>query len=374
MTEITKPKKDSNIDHDATSNRTHEGDNLGNSALANSAVTVAGKSVSLGSSVGIGHGDLAGIDEGDHHTKGVATFVQDTQPSNPGDGETWFEPATRIYRIRDSGQWRPVPPVATTEEAITFGESDVSLSTNNTEVSGGSVDLVEGPTGNVVSRDPDDSSNSLTNRAGLVINPNTDLTGVIVTESGNTSASTAYLQDTNGNVLDSAGLSGGEATLSSSLTTGTKYYVGLDGGGSGYTQGSNNSTSFDYSGTDLDIVNGVHSMGSGGSPTSSTAYSIIDVEGVLDATDGSVTVSWDTGVPEGINSWDLATFSRTLDGETVTIDVLDGSGTVLFSDIGQNFDISTVDNSKDVQIRANLSRSNTSNNPRLDYAARRFTR
>jgi len=46
----------------------------------------------------------------------------------------------------------------------------------------------------------------------------------------------------------------------------------------------------------------------------------------------------------------------------------------LFTDIGPNFDISTIATSTNVTLRANLSRSNTANNPTLDYAGRRFTR
>lgn len=88
---------------------------------------------------------------------------------------------------------------------------------------------------------------------------------------------------------------------------------------------------------------------------------------------GDVLIEWDSGAPTGINSYDLATFRRTLDNETVTIDVEDGNGNVLFSDISQNFDISTIDTSKNVKLRANLSRNDSTNSPTLDYAARRYT-
>jgi hypothetical protein len=89
---------------------------------------------------------------------------------------------------------------------------------------------------------------------------------------------------------------------------------------------------------------------------------------------GDALVEWDTGVPADIDSWDLATYQATEGGETVTVDVEDGAGNVLFSDIGPNFDISTIDTSKNVKLRATLERNDTSNNPTLDYAARRFTR
>jgi len=92
------------------------------------------------------------------------------------------------------------------------------------------------------------------------------------------------------------------------------------------------------------------------------------------AASGELAVGWDSGVPKDIDSWDLATFQRTFDGETVTVDVEDADGNVLASDIGPNFDISSIDTGADVTLRANLSRSNTANNPTLDYVARRFTR
>lgn len=89
-------------------------------------------------------------------------------------------------------------------------------------------------------------------------------------------------------------------------------------------------------------------------------------------TSGDALIEWPT--ESDIESWDLATFQRTLDTETVTVDVEDSAGNVLFSDISQNFDISTVDTTKNVALRANLSRADTANNPTLDYAARRYVR
>ncbi|MFB6199726.1 MAG: hypothetical protein ABEJ83_02510, partial [Candidatus Nanohaloarchaea archaeon] len=44
--------------------------NVENAELANSALTVAGNTVSLGGSTGIGHGDLNGISYNDHHGVG----------------------------------------------------------------------------------------------------------------------------------------------------------------------------------------------------------------------------------------------------------------------------------------------------------------
>jgi hypothetical protein len=97
----------------------------------------------------------------------------------------------------------------------------------------------------------------------------------------------------------------------------------------------------------------------------------IDNVGLLgDATAGDALIEWDKGVPTDIFAWDVATFTRTLDNETVTVDVEDGSGTVLLSDINRNTDISSVAANTNVKLRVNLSRSDTSNNPTLDSAYR----
>jgi len=73
-----------------------------------------------------------------------------------------------------------------------------------------------------------------------------------------------------------------------------------------------------------------------------------------------------------IVSWDIATQQKTLDGETVTVDIEDESGNVLLSDIGRNVDISSIGPSTNIQFRATLQRDNTDNNPTLDFLARRY--
>jgi len=89
---------------------------------------------------------------------------------------------------------------------------------------------------------------------------------------------------------------------------------------------------------------------------------------------GNALVYWDSGSPEDINSWDIATLQKSLDNETVTVDVEDSNQNLVKSDISPNTDISDIDNTTDVRLRVNISRSDTSNSPTLDYAARRFTR
>jgi len=92
------------------------------------------------------------------------------------------------------------------------------------------------------------------------------------------------------------------------------------------------------------------------------------------ANSGDALVSFETGSPSDIASYDIATFQRTTDGETVTVDVEDSTGTVLKPDISKDTDISDIATTTDVQLRVNLSRNNTANNPTVDYIARGFTR
>jgi len=381
MTEITKPKKDSNIDHDATSNRTHEGDNLGNSALANSGVTVAGKSVSLGGSVGIGHGNLDGIDEGDHHTPGKATYVQDSAPSSPAEGETWFEPGTRIYRVYESGKWHSIPPVSTTQEVVTFGESNVNINQNKTEIASESIRLGVSRS-NTTTTPGDNTGGSGDYSRGVKINPNKDLSGVDVKISSDTgTVGEVVITDSSENILASTTgsfSSGDVARIEMSLSSGTNYYIGVYDGGNNFTYGGYDSPSYNYSGTDLDVTNGAAYMhpsdGANLTEHDWRRYTIVDVTGLVEATSGDGLVYYTNEVPDDIENWDLVTFQKEVDGETVTIDVEDDSGNTLYSDIRSNFDISTVSSSDGIRFRVNLSRNSTGNNPRCTYLARRFTR
>jgi hypothetical protein len=95
-----------------------------------------------------------------------------------------------------------------------------------------------------------------------------------------------------------------------------------------------------------------------------------DIEVEFSPTSGDALIEWDKGVPTDIFEWDVATYTATEDGETVTVDVEDGQGNVLLSDISRNTDISSIATSENVTLRVNLSRSDTSNNPTLDSAYR----
>lgn len=304
------------------------------------------------------------------------TYHQSSEPVYQ-ERATWIDPNTGILRVGydagGGGDYHPVPPVTVLDEATSFDGSDgETVSHTDTRVSGGSIELAL--VSSTSNRPADNASQNDNAKYGVIVNPNSDLTRLEAVISGsNDAVPSAYLvRDSDGTTLETVDISGkgaGETvTFTTDLSTGTDYRVLMDNNGSSWGHGEYTSPSFPYSSTHVDITSGYGA----GSSTTAEVYCWSDVTGYTKATSGSATVSW--AAPVDIESWDLATFQRTLAGETVTIDVLDGSDTVLFSDISQNFDISTVNTSKVVKIRANLSRSDTSNNPTLDYAARRHLR
>jgi hypothetical protein len=276
-------------------------------------------------------------------------------------------------------------PVRVTEEASTFTESDITLSNTNTVVSNGSVVFGQQ---NTVNAEINDFFGASSNGFGIQINPNTNISGFEIEVGAKTSgASIAFLVDTSlgpETIIEqtTGSFSTGDViAFSSTLDSGTNYNIGLYNDGDDWDVGVNNdSDATPVSGTDIDITNGVKAAHPDDGFSVSTTTDAFAIESVIttttttSATSGDALVSFDSGVPSDIISYDLATFQRTLNNGSITIDVEDSNGNVLFSDISQNFDISGVNSSKDVQLRANLSRSSTADNPTVDFLARRFTR
>lgn len=272
--------------------------------------------------------------------------------------------------IKDYRVLKDISPVRVTDEASSFTEGDVTVTHSDTELNNGSIQLRSAHEGTTASVGSGNDTQSVSDKRGVEITPNVDISGVKgATLSNSSGLTTGYLTDTSGTVLGSASISSGTFLIEHELSAGTSYYLVADAGGSSYTEGQVDPASFPYNSSDVDIVGGIYN-----GTTEHTAYAsnIKSVTSWKTYLSGSATIEWPA--PTDIEGWDLATYQRTLDGETATIDVLDGSDTVLFSDISQNFDISTVAASTNVKLRVNLSRSTTSNNPTLDYAARRYVR
>jgi len=317
-------------------------------------------------------------------TMGGVTYVQSTESSSPSEGETWLDTDNGIYRAyADLGSglaWQPIPSIQVLEEVSTFTESNINLTTNNTIVNNGSLELGQNVTTESVPGDNGEYT-TVTDGRGFQINPNYDFTSIEFTLSSYTEkADHGFVVDSNENILaeSTAEKVGGETySLTLDMTAGTNYYVGIWEQDTDIAIGYNPFTSFPTSKTAFDIQSGF----TGGHPNDgqsladdSDGWALSSITGTGPVFSGDAVVNFTNGVPDPIESWDLATFRRTFDGETVTIDIEDGSGNVLFSDIDQNFDISTVDTSKEVRFRANLSRNDSTNNPTTDYLARRFTR
>lgn len=303
---------------------------------------------------------------------GPPYYVSSNEPTDTEIGARWFDDGAGVFSLADGSRYSPVTPAYATDEAETFTESDVTITHNKTEVSNGHIELGNKPTGNLTTRPADNNTSTPTEYWGFVINPNKALEGLEFEKSANVSgADHVKLMDINENLLDTTTLTSGRGQVYADMSSGTEYILLLGNNGSSYTAGREDTGGYPYTGTDLDLTSGYIDDGTG-SKYSSSEFNFQNIEGIVATTSGDATIDW--AGPSDIASWDLATFQRTVDGETVTIDVVDSAGTVLFSDIPQNFDISTVAVSTDVRLVVNLSRASTANNPSLDYAARRWMR
>lgn len=310
--------------------------------------------------------------------------VQTSEPTYV-EGETWLNPDTGIYYAAFDGKngkgWYPIPVVRNVDEATIFDGSDgESVNTSNGVDAGGGNISLGSATGSTVSRPDDNQSDDAPVGgfwAGIGFNPNKEMTSIQFTVSSNTSNAPDFeLWDSSYNTLDSgvSGSAGNTLTLSASMSSGNKYYL-VGSTTNSETYGWYDSPNYPYTNTVLDITTGYYDDDNstrGAGDTSTEAYLVNDLVPDYKASSGNALIYW--GSPDDIESWDLATFQRTLDNESVTVDIEDSNGNVLYSDIGKDFDISSVSSSKSIRIRANLSRNSFSNNPTLDYAARRYTR
>lgn len=294
-------------------------------------------------------------------------YIQSTAPADTTAGKQWFNPSNDVLYVADGSRWVPIPPVHVLQEVSTFTESGISLANNGTRADSGSLQLGPGvapfPTMN--------STGAQTSTQGLRFVPSTSISSLAGSISDQTSGitrvrilqgtTTVATQTISGNTFSFSGLS---------LSSGTTYRLLFDNSGSSYTSAwYGGASGFPFTCSDFSVTAGEDENGN----TSTTVWYVVNSLYNAGVTSGDCVVSWNS-LPTDLKGWDLATFARTLAGETVTIDVEDGSGTVLFSDIGQNFNISTIASTTNPQFHVYLSRASTSNNPTCDYLARRFLR
>lgn len=275
-------------------------------------------------------------------------------------------------------------PVTDKDVARTFGESDLSLSLTSAIVTGESVEL--SGYGTTATRPDDDStSTDVTGAYGLRINPNSDIEGVRVEISANTGpVSEVALLDSNENILAEATngpYSAGETIdLVATLSASTTYYVSVYDSSTYDVGFHNGGGSFPYTSADVDITavaNSAHpdDGDSIGIDTANAGYAIDDVTAITgdDANSGTAYIEWP--YPDDLYAWDVATFTRTLDGETVDVFVEEAQGSPGWTEVAgpiSRGDSIPADASNDIRFRVELSRSNTSNNPTLDSIARRW--
>jgi sugar lactone lactonase YvrE len=87
---------------------------------------------------------------------------------------------------------------------------------------------------------------------------------------------------------------------------------------------------------------------------------------------GTATITFDPR--KQVYSWDIATYQKSPDNETVTVNVEDSGGNSILSNITRNEDISSISENENIKISVDLDRGDVTNNPTLDYVARRFVR
>jgi len=253
--------------------------------------------------------------------------------------------------------------IAQKDAAETFSESDLNLSLTKAAVDSGCVKL-SGTSGDVISTatlNPQASVETYSNEAGVVINPNQDLSGVRfdITVSGE---SGARLEDSDGNILSE--VSGSPPyTLEADMLAGQSYRIFA------FDDVSRISFDYDNGGTAqssaLDIT--------GGWIDGSSLYAAANyVEALGDTKQGNATVEWPE--PPDVYRWDAATFQTSSDGETVEVYVEedDGSGWTEIAGPISRGDQIDADPASRVRFRVELSRTDTSNNPTLDAIYRRW--
>lgn len=262
------------------------------------------------------------------------------------------------------------------DAAQSFNESGLTIDLNDTVVGSGSIELMTNSPVSTASRPDDDSTfgGNAGTEYGLFINPNTDITGVEITVSSNTSGAGAARLKDGSTVLDETvgSFSAGDtATLTAPMNAGQRYAVVLWNENE-WTNGQLAGANFPFESSNIDITFGHYYDGG----TTDDCYAISDVTALETRNQGTALVEWPE--PADLYEWDVATFTATEEGETVDVyvGINDGNGWQRANGgapISRNYslaDDSAISPSDEVRIEAELQRDDTSNNPTLDSAYR----
>ncbi|MFB6255258.1 MAG: hypothetical protein ABEH58_00785 [Haloplanus sp.] len=205
-----------------------------------------------------------------------------------------------------------------------------------------------------------------------MVNPNTSLSGVKVTVSINEDNPGALsLEKTDGTVLDKIDPAqpGTTYELGGNLASSTKYYVIFDDGTTTHVE-YNSSAGMPYTSADIDMVDGYD----GGEGSQPYTFGSVTAKDASAGTSGTAYTEWP--YPDDVYAWDTATFTRTLDTETVDIYIEESSdGGSTWTEIAgpiSRGDSIPADPANEVRFRVEISRSDTANNPTLDSISRRW--
>lgn len=255
------------------------------------------------------------------------------------------------------------------DAAETFGEVDVSVSADNGLVYGGDPGAVRfAPEGGYLSGA---NASNTTEARGIAFVPNQTCKGLTARVALN------ILDDDNGTLVlseyggaelasSNAG-SGTEVDFDVTIEAGTKYVLTWDDGGDSY-QSAEITESLPYSEGGFTITDGV----TGAANLGNTPYNIDYIAPRYPGeTSASATITWPE--PADLAGWDIIPFEATEDGATVEVYAIDeDTGDTLAGPLDDPGDISTLARSKNVGVGVELTRSDTSQNPRLEAVYRRY--
>jgi hypothetical protein len=299
--------------------------------------------------------------------------ASEEEPSDPSPADGWFDPSAGVLwvfgEVDGVLDWQPIPPIAVTDEAASFDETDISVSGTYTVIENGGVQLGEkvelGPSGS----SGGGSSCTENDWYGLRFTANKTFTSPYVNIYNLHPWDGIRLLDGGGGVvveetnIESAGSYIFEDVT---LQSGEEYIIELraDYGYLGETAFSD--TTGEYAEILSSTANGSNTSEFGDYPY------ITGLGTLLPALSDAATISFEQ--PSDVESWELVSFQASSNGGSVTVNVLDGDGNVLFANIDRNTNVSTVSPETNLQLQAELERSDGSANPRLEYASRRYTR
>jgi len=308
---------------------------------------------------------------------GGIDYVQDAEPSDPTEGDEWYDTGEGRAYVYDGSYWveQTAAPVVT-DEARSFDGSDgetVSTANGHVKAGGGTLSLYN-DNDSVTWSDNGTQAGTYGDNYGVQFNPNGPVTAIKFTYMsgcGSDEDALEVVDESNNTVVKSkpGGFSDGSTVTvdlsSTSLTNGQKYTIRSVSSGdrSAPSQGS---ASFPYSGSVADIVGGYF----GGS--ADDRHWIEKIEAVFKPSSGTGYVEWTN--PDDVYSWESAYFQDSPDGETaeVYVEEDDGSGwTEVAGPIQRGADI-PVAAGNEVRFRVELSRTDTANNPTVDAVFRRY--